>query len=166
MSSIQILNSQQIQYRLSRMAYEVYEGHFSEEEVFLAGVTRQGYALAQMMHRELSAIGPIHFRLAQLSFDKRNPIISEPELDIPLETLHQKSIILVDDVINTGQTLFYAAKPFCEILVNQLKVLVLVNRDHTKFPFQPDYTGLSLATTVQEHISVALTSEEQAVYLT
>ena len=166
MNSLQILNGQQIQYRLNRMAYEVYETHFDEAEVVLAGISRKGYALAQMMHRELSGIGSIHFRLVQLNFNKRNPLESNPELDVSFDALHQKTVILVDDVINTGQTLFYATKPFHQVLVKQLKVLVLVNRDHTQFPFQPDFTGLSLATTVQEHIAVTLTDKDQAVYLT
>lgn len=166
MGRIQILDHQQIRYRLSRMAYEIHETHFNEDEVILAGIKRKGYALAKMMYQELAPIGSPEFKLCQLAFDKRNPLESQAELDISWEALHQKSVILIDDVINTGQTLFYATKPFQQVMLKRLKVLVLVNRDHTEFPFQPDYTGLSLATTLHEHISVTLTDQEQGVYLT
>lgn len=166
MNPIKILNKQQIHNRINRMAYEVYEAHFDESEVIIAGITRKGYTLAKMIQSAVNDVGSIQFKLAQLNFNKREPIASEPEINLPLDEMYQKSVILVDDVINTGQTLFYATKPFHQILLYQLKVLVLVNRDHTAFPFQPDYTGLSLATTLQERISVTLSNEEEAVYLT
>lgn len=165
MDSKQILNQRQIEHRVSRMAYEVYEAHYREQEVILAGIPRKGYELAKKLHRILSAISSIQFKLSQLHFDKRNPLYSNPELDLPLSQVEDRSVILVDDVINTGATLFYATKPFQQVKVGQLKVLVLVNRDHTAFPFQPDYTGLSLATTLQERITVKLTESEEAVYL-
>ncbi len=161
----QILNQRQIEHRLSRMAYEVYEAHYHEQEVILAGIQRKGYELARKIHEILSTISSINFKLSKIHFDKRNPVDSHPELDLPLSEVSERSVILIDDVINTGETLFYATKPFQQMKVKQLKVLVLVNRDHTAFPFQPDYTGLSLATTLQERITVKLNEEEEAVYL-
>lgn len=165
MDSKQILNQHQIEHRLTRMAYEVYEAHYHEQEVILAGIQRKGYELARKMHKILANISAIHFKLSKLHFDKRNPVDSYPELDLPLSEVSERSVILIDDVINTGETLFYATKPFQQVNVQQLKVLVLVNRDHTAFPFQPDYTGLSLATTLQERITVKLNESEEAVYL-
>ena len=165
MEQREILNQQQIAHRVTRMAYQVYEAHYHESEVVLAGIPRKGYALAHKMHEALTGIGGISFRLAKLNFDKRNPVQSSPEMDLPLSEVEGKSLILIDDVINRGQTLFYATKPFQQVLLNQLKVLVLVNRDHTAFPVQPDYTGLSIATTLQERITVKLTDEEEGVYL-
>lgn len=165
MGSKKILNHRQIQHRIDRMAYEVYEAHYDEEEVILAGIPRKGYALAEKMYQALQGIGHIEFKIAKLAYDKRDPIASNPELDLPLSTMENKSVILVDDVINTGRTLFYATKAFQQSALYQLKVLVLVNRDHTAFPFQPDYTGLSLATTLKDRITVTLKDEEAAVYL-
>jgi pyrimidine operon attenuation protein/uracil phosphoribosyltransferase len=165
MASKQILNQRQIDHRLTRMAYEVYEAHYHEHEVILAGIPRKGYELAKKLQEKVASISAIQFKLAKLHFDKRNPIESYPELDLPLSEVSQRSVILIDDVINTGETLFYATKPFHQLKLKQLKVLVLVNRDHTAFPFQPDYTGLSLATTLQERITVKLNEAEEAVYL-
>jgi pyrimidine operon attenuation protein/uracil phosphoribosyltransferase len=65
-----------------------------------------------------------------------------------------KVIIVVDDVANSGRTLLYAMKPFLDFLPKKIQALVLVARSHNSFPVHPDYVGLSIATTLQEHIYV------------
>jgi len=87
-----------------------------------------------------------------------NPISEEITLDIDISELKNKCLILVDDVANTGRTLFYACKPLMEIVPKKLEVAVLVDRKHKSFPIEVDYVGLSLATTAQENIDVNLKS--------
>lgn len=165
MEGLEILNTQQIQHRINRMAFQVYEEHFHEEELVLAGIPRKGYALAEMMKKKLEEVTgkPIH--LFQVEMDKRNLIDHDVQIAGDLKALEGKPVILVDDVINSGKTLFYACKPFQEVLLKKLKILVLVNRDHIEFPVQPDYTGLSLATTLQERIVVEINEKDQHAYL-
>lgn len=165
MEGLQILNIMQISRRINRMAYQVYEVNFNEDTIILAGIAHRGYALAGMMQEKLREITGKDVRLVKLTIDKGNPVESEVELDTDLQELTNKVVILVDDVVNTGKTLFYATKPFQKVLLKKLEILVLVHRDHLEFPFRPDYTGLSLATTLREHITVKLEGEEQAVYL-
>ncbi len=71
-------------------------------------------------------------------------------------------IIVVDDVSNSGKTLLYALKPFINSHPKKIQILVLVERTHTSFPVRPDYVGLSIATTIQEHIFVEVNGEEVA----
>ncbi|MFZ1579958.1 MAG: phosphoribosyltransferase family protein, partial [Saprospiraceae bacterium] len=63
---------------------------------------------------------------------------------------------IVDDVANTGRTIFYAFKVFMDVLPKKIEIAVLVDRKHKRFPTKVDYVGLSLATTVQEHIKADL----------
>lgn len=165
MDGLEILNSNQINQRINRMAYEVYEDHFEEPVLYLAGIKRKGYALAQMMAAKLEEVTGKTVVLIQVSLDKKQPVENEVTLDYALNDLVDQSVILVDDVINTGRTLFYAIRPFHQVMLKKLKVLVLVNRDHLAFPVRPDYTGLSLSTTLQEHIAVRLNEEERSVVL-
>ena len=77
-----------------------------------------------------------------------------------------KSVILVDDVLNSGKTLIYAVKLFLHKPVKQLSTLVLVDRSHTRFPVKADFVGLSLSTTLQERIDTDFTKKgKEAVYL-
>ena len=69
--------------------------------------------------------------------------------------------IIVDDVANTGRTIFYAFKPLLEVLPKKVEVAVLINREHKSFPIKVDYQGLSLATTVQENIEVNIKGKKQ-----
>jgi pyrimidine operon attenuation protein/uracil phosphoribosyltransferase len=72
----------------------------------------------------------------------------------------------VDDVANTGKTFFYAFKPLLEFTPKKVRVAVLVDRKHKAFPVSVDYVGLSLATTMHEHINVIIEeSEKEGVYL-
>ncbi|MEJ7769041.1 MAG: phosphoribosyltransferase family protein, partial [Chitinophagaceae bacterium] len=63
-------------------------------------------------------------------------------------------IILIDDVTNSGKTLLYALKPFLAHHPKKIQTLTLVERSHKLFPVSSDYVGISLATTLQEHIFV------------
>ena len=74
--------------------------------------------------------------------------------------LNGKVVILVDDVSNSGRTLTYALKPFLQSHPKKIQTLVLVERRHTAFPVQPDYVGLSVATTLQEHIYVEVEGDD------
>jgi pyrimidine operon attenuation protein/uracil phosphoribosyltransferase len=97
--------------------------------------------------------------LARIRLNPAKPLAEEITVDLPLGDLTNKAILVVDDVANTGRTLFYACKPLLNILPKKLEVAVLVDRTHKSFPVRVDYVGLSLATTLMNHIEVDLETE-------
>jgi len=159
-----VLQDDQVNQKIRRMAYEIYENNFSEKAIVLAGIDGQGYALAQLLAKEITAISPLTVVTARVSVDKVAPEKSEATLDIKPDELKKKSVVLVDDVLNTGRTLAYAMKPFLSGGVKKIEVAVLVNRSHTLFPVQPNYAGYELSTTLTEHVEVVL-GKKSAVYL-
>jgi len=66
---------------------------------------------------------------------------------------------VIDDVAMSGKTLLYAMQPFLAFYPKKIQTLVLVERSHKAFPVKPDYVGLSIATTLQEHIYVETEGE-------
>jgi pyrimidine operon attenuation protein/uracil phosphoribosyltransferase len=146
------------------MAYEIYEHNFREKEVILAGIDGQGYVLAELLAKEMETISPSRPQVVRISLDKTSPIQSDVTLDVDINDLRKKSIIIVDDVLNTGKTLACSMKPFLGIDVKKIEVAVLVNRSHTTFPILPTYTGYGLSTTLTEHVEVIL-GKNSAVYL-
>jgi pyrimidine operon attenuation protein/uracil phosphoribosyltransferase len=117
-----------------------------------------GKTLAGLLAAELQAISNLKIEEVEILLDKSNLAKSEVELSSPIE-LEGKTLLIVDDVLNTGKTLAYAMKPFLDVELYKMEVAVLVNRSHGLFPIRPDYTGYELSTTLNEHIRVDFSSE-------
>lgn len=146
-----ILNQQVAEKKMRRMALEILENNPGEKEIILAGIRESGTIVAKYIQKILEEISPVKAELISISLDKRHP--KEVSLSKQID-LNEKVIIVVDDVANSGKTLLYAMKPFLEFHPKKIQTLVLVERSHNNFPVRPDYIGLSIATTLQEHIVV------------
>lgn len=158
-TSQRILDAEAIRQKIRRMAFEIYENHFGDEVLVLAGIDGQGYQLAQALQSALQAISSQEVRLLKISLDKASPSQSEVVLDQEAAYWAGRPVILVDDVLNTGRTLAYSLRPFLKERISSLEIAVLVNRSHTVFPVQAKYKGYELATTLNDHIRVSLAEE-------
>ena len=76
-----------------------------------------------------------------------------------------KSLVLVDDVLNSGATLIYAVKHFLNTETKQIKTAVLINRNHKKYPVKADFKGISLSTTTVSHVKVRFTNNNAEAFL-
>jgi pyrimidine operon attenuation protein/uracil phosphoribosyltransferase len=164
--SLKLLNERQIKQKIKRLAIQILENNFGEKEIILAGINNNGMGFAKMIHKQLQKISDTKFTLTSIQLSPANPLQTEVKLGLPLEQFDHKVIIIVDDVANTGRTIFYAIKPLLNILPKKIEVAVLVDRQHKSFPVKVDYKGLSLATTLHENIDVQILDvEEEAVFL-
>lgn len=159
-----ILNSEQIEHKTKRIAYQIYESNINESEVILAGIKENGFIFAKRIKEALEKISPIKVTLCEVIIDKkkpRNPVTTS----IAPEGYKNKPLILVDDVLNSGTTLIYAAKLFLEVPLKRFKTVVLVNRNHKKYPIKADFKGISLSTSMQEHIYVEFKGKQAQAFL-
>jgi pyrimidine operon attenuation protein / uracil phosphoribosyltransferase len=160
-----ILDADQIKQKIRRMAFEIYEHNFDVKNLVIAGIEGHGYTLAKLLTEELGKMSPLAIKLVKVTIDKSAPQQSEITLDCDLKEIRKKSIVLVDDVLNTGRTFAYGMKPFLNTEVKKIETAVLVNRSHTLFPIYPQYTGYELATTLKDHVEVRLEKNDTGVYL-
>jgi pyrimidine operon attenuation protein/uracil phosphoribosyltransferase len=160
----EVLNHKQVGQKITRMAFEIYERNLHSSGVVFAGITGMGMNLANLLAAELRSISPMKVEVIEVILDKSAVSKSEIELSQNPE-LSNKTIILVDDVLNTGKTLVYAMKPFLDQEIQKMEIAVLVNRSHGFFPVRPDYTGYELATTFSEHIRVDFSDNQYSVHL-
>jgi len=121
--------------------------------------------LAKELASHIQEISKIKTKIANLELDKDNPYNKEVALNMKEKEYTDKVVILVDDVLNSGKTLKYAAKHFLTTPLIKLAIMVLVDRNHNRYPIKADYVGLSLATTLQEYINVKLKGPDKGVYL-
>ena len=146
-----ILSTEVAEKKMRRMALEIIENNSDEKEIILAGIKESGTVVATCIQKMLADFPPIKTELIEISLDKRLPkeVTLSKEMDF-----NNKIIIVVDDVANSGKTLLYALKPFLSFHPKKVQSLVLVERSHNSFPVRADYVGLSVSTTMQEHIYV------------
>lgn len=151
-----ILSREVSEKKMRRMAYEILENNINEKEIILAGIRESGSVVARTIQRMLAEISSVKTELVTLSLDKKQP----KEVSVsPSADFNNKVIIVIDDVSNSGKTLLFALKPFLDTHPKKIQTLVLVERSHTSFPVRPDYVGLSIASTIQEHIYVEVEGE-------
>jgi pyrimidine operon attenuation protein / uracil phosphoribosyltransferase len=165
---MQILDDAQIRQKIKRLAIEILERNFAEKEIILAGLNNNGTSFAQLLLNELLPLAPpdVQVTITRIRLNPANPVEYDPYIEMPAEDLRHKSIIIVDDVANTGRTIFYAVQPLLKVLPKRVEVAVLVDRKHKSFPIKADYVGLSLYTTLKDDIDVRIRDVAQmAVFL-
>ncbi len=159
-----ILNHQEINHKIRRIAYQIYENNVNETEVILAGIDANGYILAEKLKANLDQISDLKSVLCKVTIDKKNPL-NPITTSVAASEYSNKSIVLIDDVLNSGSTLIYGVKHFLDVPVKQFKTAVLVNRNHKKFPVKADFKGISLSTSLQEHVEVVLADGNYEAFL-
>lgn len=149
-----ILDRTAILHKIERIAFEIWENNWNEKEIYLIGIKSRGSRLRDMLADKLNDISDLKIHTSTILLNKADPTNDDIDFKEEIKKLDKKVVILVDDVANTGRTLCYAIKPLLEYLPKKLQIAVLLDRRHKLFPISPDYVGLSLSTTLQEHISV------------
>lgn len=159
-----VLEHDRIRRKLRRMAYQLYEQNVHESSLVLVGVAPRGARLAERLKAHLEEISPLGIELHELVLDKDAPMKSPARLGKGDVDLDGRVVVLVDDVLMSGRTLMYAAAHLIGSPLKRLTTVVLVDRRHRSFPIRADIVGLTLSTTLQEHISVEL-GRTDTVYL-
>jgi len=148
-----ILDQKQIDHKIRRIAYQIYENNVSEKEVVIAGIFENGFIFAKKIKNVIEKISPIKVIMCKVMIDKKNPI--EPiTTSLESKIYKNKSLVLVDDVLNYGTTLIYGIKHFLQVPLKQFNTAVLVDRNHKKYPVKADFKGISLSTSINENVSV------------
>ena len=93
-----ILNNEEVLQKINRIAYQIYEDNYTEDEIVLVGISRKGYLFAEKLTQKLKEIASFNVELVKITIKKDNPLGTEPKLDAPVTILTDKVVVLVDDV--------------------------------------------------------------------
>jgi pyrimidine operon attenuation protein/uracil phosphoribosyltransferase len=146
-----ILSKASAEKKLRRMAMEILEQHHSSSELLLVGIRQNGWPIARKIQAFLKEDFTGNLQVAVLTIDKKSP--SGIQLE-PAVSCSGKTVILVDDVANSGRTILYALKPLLDAYPEKIQTLALVARTHRSFPVALDFVGMSVSTSPEEYISV------------
>ena len=159
-----ILNEIEINHKIKRIAYQIYECNANEQEIIIAGIYSNGYLFAKKIKSAIEEISNINPLLCKVEINKNKPT-SSVTTSISPNDYKGKSLVLVDDVLNSGTTLIYGVKHFLDVPLKQFKTAVLVNRNHKKYPVKADFKGISLSTSLKEHVTVIFKEQKSKVIL-
>ncbi|MCB9246160.1 MAG: phosphoribosyltransferase [Flavobacteriales bacterium] len=147
-----LLTHKQILQKINRMAWQVHEAHVKAPKIVLIGIVGKGTIVCDLLAEKLREITDKEIAVDVIKIDKVAPDPDHLWLvhDTDLKGQH---VVLVDDVLNSGRTMIYAAIPILQRTPKSLFTCVLANRDYKSFPVNPNFVGISLSTTRQEHIT-------------
>lgn len=162
MTQSKILNKKQIEQKLTRMAWQIYEANYKESEITIAGIKGNGFVIAERLTTIIREISEIKIHLTEVKINKKAPLNSPIKLSDETIYYADQVVILVDDVLNSGKTMIYGVKHFLDIPVKKIYTSALVDRKHHRFPIRTDYSGLILSTSIKDHVAVELGDNEGA----
>ena len=165
MKENKILNKSQIEDKIKRISYEIYEENFDDKSIIICGIEKNGSIIAKKIIKELESICNIKIEFISIALNKKKPL-NTVEIKSKKNIIKDKSIILIDDVSNTGRTLIHVINELTKFEPKKINTSILVNRDHSLFPIKINFVGLSLSTSINNHIEVILNKNEMGAYLT
>ncbi|WKV11506.1 phosphoribosyltransferase family protein [Marivirga harenae] len=161
----QILDREAIQSKIKRIAFQILENNYQEEKLYIIGIEGGGAILAKKISQELESISQLKPIFLSVNIDKSSPSDSKVVLSEDVEIAKNAVVLLVDDVLNSGKTIFYTLRSLLDLNLSKIETAFLVNRAHRSFPIAANYTGIEIATTIQEHINFNWSEEGFGVYL-
>jgi len=159
-----ILNHQEIEHKIKRIAYQIYETFVDEPEIVIAGISQNGYVFAKKLAQTLEDVSTIKVILCEVIINKKKPHLAVTT-SLTKEEYQGKGLVLVDDVLNSGTTLVYGVRHFLEVPLKKFKTAVLVDRNHKKYPVKADFKGISLSTSLKEHVQVVFEEDGDYAFL-
>lgn len=164
MDKKKILDFQSIKKKIRRISLQILESNNDQDEIIIAGVDVNGFIIAKKISQEISEISNTNIKLCKIKIDKKNPL-NDISTSISFDEYQNKYVVVVDDVLNSGATLMYSVKYFLNTKIKALKTAVLVDRNHKKYPIKVDFKGLSLSTSIQNKVEVAIDEKKIEAFL-
>ena len=164
----QLMDESAIDRALTRIAHEIVEQKGTLEELCLIGIERRGLPIAKILQHKLKQISglelplgalDIRFYRDDLSQIDEHPVVNPPKLPF---SVHQKDLILIDDVLYTGRSVRAAIEALFQLgRPNRIRLAILIDRGHRELPIKPDFVGKNIPSSQRELIQVSMPPFEQ-----
>ena len=164
MQKKKILENTQILNKIKRISLQIIESNLDSNKIIICGIEKNGALLAKKIWKELDLISEKNIIFCSMKINKLNPT-ENIQLSIDINECKNQSVVIVDDVLNSGKTLTYAVKHFLDIEIESIKTAVLVNRSHKKFPISADFKGINLSSSLQNHVDVVFMKDKIEAFL-
>ena len=148
----EVLNHNQILRICNRFAFQIVENSSDNNEILIIGIKSKGYEIAKIVKKQIENIINKKVNLKHITIDKSNPKNSIKS-DLSVHE-NKNAVFLIDDVLNTGKTLAYSLSYLLSYKFESIKTLVLIDRNHKKYPIKVDFKGVSLSTNIDDKVKL------------
>lgn len=162
MTERQVLNPEDIRRALNRVAHEILERNRGTLDLVIVGIYTRGVILANRVAGNIDDFEGSSVPVASLDIslyrddlqDGARPVVRPT--NIPMG-IHDKKVVLVDDVLYTGRTIRAAMDALNDFgRPKEVQLAILLDRGHRELPIRPDYVGQNIPTAVDEQVKVRL----------
>ncbi|MFA7274191.1 MAG: phosphoribosyltransferase family protein [Crocinitomicaceae bacterium] len=160
-----ILTSDEINQKMIRLAHQIIEFTYDVPQCYIGGITGNGFTMAKALRNIIRENSNQKIELFEITVNKEKPWSEEVKLSIQEEELKNGTILLVDDVLNSGKTMQYALVKFLQQPTTAIKTVAMVDREHRRYPIKADFVGLSLSTTLSDRVEIRLVEDQYEAYL-
>lgn len=171
-----LLNAEQIQVTLQRLACQLVENHKNFSNTCLIGIQPRGTLLLDRLHAILkSDFGLTHLQVGKLDITFYRDDFRRTDQPIQANTtsidfiVEDQKVVFVDDVLYTGRSIRSALTAIQSFgRPSSIELLNLIDRRFSRhLPIQPDYKGRQVDAINNEYVQVKWKEidGEDAVYL-
>ena len=169
-----ILNNNQLEISLNRLACQLSENHGDFKDTVLVGLQPRGKSLCNKIVEILSSnydISGINYGFLDITFF-RDDFRRNSDVLVPSETdfkllIENKKVVFIDDVLYTGRTI-RAALTAIETFGRPMSIelLILVDRRYSReLPIQPDYKGVQVDVYDNQKVNVEWNNNKLGNYV-
>ncbi len=163
----QVLNGEEIEKSLKRIAHEIVEKNREGGNLVFIGIMRRGVTLARRLSRLVRDMAQVEVPIGALDItlyrDDLSEIASQPVLrktEVPF-TVKGSKVVLVDDVLFSGRTVRAALDAIIDLgRPCSIQLAVLLDRGHRELPIRADFVGKNIPTSASEVVEVKLTEDD------
>ena len=156
MARTQILNADQIERKLQRIARQIAEEFFTAPSLHLVSIAGNGEIIGRRLALILNTICDMPLHQSTIQLNKTNPLSEAVTCSSEISHFNNQHIVLIDDVLNRGKTLIYGVSHLLSSGPKRIATAVMVDRIHRQFPVRADFCGLSLSTNLKENIIIEI----------
>lgn len=147
---ITLMNKDRINRTLKRLAIQVWEKLSGDQELVVIGLNERGFATSKLLVSHLK-------NFSEQAIEHHQFFVQNTDSNSTLPNCTEKYVLIVDDVIFSGKTMFDALSVICNSNDPQkIEVLTLIDRGHRTYPILSGLTGIEVPNKLGEHVEVIL----------
>lgn len=156
-----IMETDRVNRAIQRIAMQIVEDCRATSSVLLIGLNKRGIHFATALNKQLQLLLPQTPDLLTFDAKSDNPTFSSEDQK---KLKSAQYILLVDDVLFSGSTMICALQSTLAFSnPDKLRLAVLVDRGHRKYPIHADFVGIVSPTKFREHVEVRFDADNSPI---
>ena len=148
-----LLSLQDVQHTIKRLSYEILEKNEDVSALCIVGISGASHQTAKLLHACVCDVAGAAIPFGEVDLEQQT-LRGIPDL-------HDRIVVLTEDVLFTGDTVRRAMETVCGTgRPRRVQLASLIDRGHRRFPIRANFVGKNIPTSMSEFIEVQLDPED------